>query len=124
MGSRAMLVGGMAVGNFILVNGTAIAAQLLVFADSDEEGTFLLLCAPAVIGLGLIAAAYQAFRYGEEVESRQKGAEKAAGVGSKASTGNSAVGSVRNMLGDSGGGDFLSTGLQVLEELSEMSRKK
>ncbi len=120
----AMLVGGMAVGNFILVNGTAIAAQLLVFADSDEDGIFLLLCAPAVIGLGLIAAAYQAFRYGEEVESRQKGAEKAAGVGSKASSGNSPIGSVRNMLGDSGGGDFLATGLQVLEELSEMSRKK
>ncbi|MBP7997745.1 MAG: hypothetical protein KA314_18915 [Chloroflexi bacterium] len=118
----AMLVGGMALGNLILVNGTVIAARLFVFVDSDEDGTFLLLCAPAVIGLGLIAAAYQAFRYGEEVESRQKGAEKAVGVGSRATTDNSPVSAVRNMMGDSGG-DFLTTGLKVLEELSEISRK-
>lgn len=119
----AMLVAGMAAGNFILVNGTAIAARLFVFVDSDEDGAALLLCAPAVIGLGLIAAAYQAFRYGEEVETRHKGSEKAAGVGGRVSSGKSPVSAVRNLMGNSDNNDFLSTGLQVLEELSEMSRK-
>lgn len=114
----AMLVMGMAAGNFILVNGTAIMARLFLFVDSDEDGAVLLLCAPAAIGLGLIAAAYRAFRYGEEVETRQSGTEKAysSGRASKKS-------GLRGMLGQDSDGDFLSTGLQVLEELSELKRK-
>jgi hypothetical protein len=114
----AMLVMGMAAGNFILVNGTAIMAQLFIFVESDDDGGILLLCAPAVIGLGLIAAAYQAFRYGEEVETRQSGTEKAFTGGRSP-----AAGSIRNLLGKDGDDGFLSTGLQVLEELSELKRK-
>ena len=69
----------------------------------------------------LAAAAYRAFRSGEEEESRQKGAEKA--VASSATSGSGALSdTVRSLTGQKQG-DFLSTGLQILEELSEISRK-
>lgn len=71
----AALVGGLAAGNFILVNGTlAMAAG---FADSsDSDGGWLIL-APIVIGLALIIAGYRAFRYGEEVEQIEGKVKKA-----------------------------------------------
>lgn len=118
----AMLVGGMALGNLILVNGTIIAAQIAFYTtDSDSDGAMALLCLPPVIGLALVAAAYRAFRYGEEVETRQKGAEKA--VASSTTSGSGALSdTVRSLTGQKQG-DFLSTGLQILEELSEISRK-
>jgi hypothetical protein len=71
----AVLVGGMAAGNFILVNGTIIAGRIL--AESDNGDGWFLLAVPAAVGLGLIAAAYARFRHGEEVEQLQKGAAKA-----------------------------------------------
>jgi hypothetical protein len=70
----AALVAGMAVGNFILVNGTLLVLRVLSDAD-DELGLAVL---PIIAGAGLILAGYRAFRYGGEVEQTQKGAEKAA----------------------------------------------
>ena len=112
----AALVGGLAAGNFILVNGTLLAGTFI--GSSDEDGSLFLILMPIALGIGLIAAGYRAFRYGEEVEEVQKGARKAA------------------MAGDSGSGGLLSaftggssdvqemmrSGMSVLEELSEMKR--
>ena len=112
----AALVGGLAAGNFILVNGTLLAGTLI--GNSDEDGSFLFILMPIALGIGLIVAGYRAFRYGEEVEEIQKGARKAA------------------MANDSGGEGLLSaftggssdmeelmrSGMSVLEELSEMKR--
>lgn len=72
----AMLALGMASGTFILVNGTIIAG--LVLANSGDEDSLLLILLPIVAGIGLIAAGYRKFRYGEEVESMQEAAKKAA----------------------------------------------
>ncbi len=72
----AMLVGGMALGNLLLVNGTILAVMLL--SESSDDDSALLLCLPTIIGLAIILAGYRAFRYGEEVEQRAKGARKAA----------------------------------------------
>ncbi len=72
----AMLVLGMALGNLILINGTALATRLL--AEDSDEGGLALLLVPIAVGIGLIVAAYRTFRYGEEVEEIQKEAKKAA----------------------------------------------
>jgi hypothetical protein len=71
----AMLVSGMAIGNFILVNGTIIAGRIIV--ESADDDSLFLLALPAAVGLGLIVAGYRKFRYGEEVETIQKSARKA-----------------------------------------------
>jgi hypothetical protein len=72
----AMLVAAMAIGNFILVNGTIIAGRII--AESSDDDSFFLLALPLAIGIGIIAAGYHRFRHGEEVEFLQKGAGKAA----------------------------------------------
>lgn len=71
----AMLVGAMAAGTFILVNGTVLAG--LAVANSDDGDGLAFLLVPIAIGVGLIAAGYRKFRYGEEVEQMQKSAKKA-----------------------------------------------
>jgi len=71
----AMLIAGMAVGNFILVNGTIIAGTIM--AESPDDDSLFLLLLPLSIGVALIIAGYRKFRYGEEVESIQKSARKA-----------------------------------------------
>ena len=98
----AMLVGGMAAGTFLLVNGTAIAGFAMANSD-DGEGFFLILL-PIVFGIALIAAGYRAFRYGEEVESIQQAAKKA------------------TLAGRGGSKDLFSTGLNLLEEMSEFNK--
>jgi hypothetical protein len=97
-----MLVSGMALGTFILVNGTAIAGYITT-SGGDDDSLFLLLF-PVGIGIGLIIAGYRRFRYGEEVESIQKSARKAALSGADESRG------------------LLSTGMSLLEELSDLNR--
>jgi hypothetical protein len=94
----AALVAGMALGNFLLVNGTLLAARVLS-GNGDDEGLALILL-PLGVGISLIVAGYRAFRYGEEVEEIQKGAKKAA-------------------LTQSPSGR-LETGLRIIEELSEL----
>jgi hypothetical protein len=81
----AVLVGGMALGNFIMINGTLLAGWFLD-SSSDDDGLGLV-CLPFVIGVGMIVAAYRAFRYGEEVEKIDAAARKAQGSRDKGSRG-------------------------------------
>lgn len=73
----AALVAGMAIGNFLLVNGTIFALWFGSGSDGEEFLATLLL--PVILGIGLIVGGYQAFRYGEEVESRADTAKKEQG---------------------------------------------
>ncbi|UCG23827.1 MAG: hypothetical protein JSW55_17090 [Chloroflexota bacterium] len=100
----AMLVGGMATGTFILVNGTILAGGLLA-ESSDSDGCGFILI-PLGLGIGLIVAGYRRFRYGEEVESVQKSAKKAPLAGAYRPKG------------------LLSTGFDLLDELSELDNLK
>ncbi len=95
-----MLVVGMAAGTFILVNGTILAGTAA--AASDDGEAFGLLCLPVAIGFGLIALGWRRFRYGEEVETMQKGAKKA-DLGKRGS-----------------GGGLLPGGLRILEEFTDI----
>lgn len=80
-----MLVGGMAVGNLLLVHGTALALQILSSSDSsDHVGALLLL--PIVGGIALMVGGYRAFRYGEEVEKIEASARKAESTRAKKSS--------------------------------------
>jgi hypothetical protein len=99
----AMLVLGMAVGNFVLINGTVIAG--LVISGGDDDSIALLLI-PILLGIGLMIAGYRRFRHGEEVEYRQKEARKAP-------LGRSAQGQ-----------DLLSGGLELLDELSDLDLRR
>jgi len=68
----ARLVGGIALGAILAVDGSALAFAIAAQAKGDSViafigGGFVLL----LIGFGLIAASYRAFRYGEEFEYRQ-----------------------------------------------------
>jgi len=94
----AMLVGGMAIGNLLLVNGTIIAGLALSASDDGDSIAFIL--APLAIGVGLIFAGYRKFRYGEEVETIDKRAKKAA------------------LSGESKFKGYLPEGLGFLEDLS------
>jgi hypothetical protein len=70
-----VLIGGMAIGNFILVNGSILSA--LVVANSEDGDGFWLPLVAFGVGLLFIAGGYLKFRHGEEVESLQAGAKKA-----------------------------------------------
>lgn len=113
----AALVGGMAAGNFILVNGTLIAAQILA-GSSDDDGAWLILM-PIALGLGLIYAGYRAFRFGEEVEQVDGKVKKAMGGKNQA----------RNLLDTFTRGDDLDwnsvmkTGLDFLEEMNVSGKR-
>lgn len=71
-----MLIAGMALGNFILINGTIIGG--LIVAGSDEGDAFWLPLVALAAGIGIVVAGYLRFRHGEEVESLQASARKAA----------------------------------------------
>ena len=64
----AALVLGMALGAAILVLGSCLAFGLV--ARSEDSDSILVLLLPLIGGIGLMAAAYHAFRYGEEIEYR------------------------------------------------------
>jgi hypothetical protein len=96
----AALVGGLALGNLILVNGTILAGLLVSSSDDGDSAAALLI--PIAIGLGLIYAGYRAFRYGEEVETIQAGAKRMA------------------LAGKGGAKSKALSGLRILEELTEM----
>ncbi len=115
----AALVGGLAVGNFVLVNGTLLAGTIV--SNSDDGDGALLILVPIALGIGLIAAGYRAFRYGEEVEEIQKGARKATLAGEPEG------GLMSALTGGLIGGNsdvqgMMRSGLSVLEELSEGKR--
>ncbi len=68
----AVLVGGMALGSLLAVDGSALALYG-VFQMDDGDGVLALLGAAGVAlvaGFGMMAAAYRAFRYGEQFEYR------------------------------------------------------
>lgn len=71
----AALVGGMAAGAFLMVDGTALALGLL---SGSDEGSLLILVVPFLVGAALMAAGYRAFRYGEQVEHRARVGRKPA----------------------------------------------
>ena len=74
----AVLVLGMALGAFLAVDVSALAFYFSTGNDSDEiigVGFILLL-----VGLGVMFAAYRAFRYGEQFEYRSGGSSLAKDV--------------------------------------------
>lgn len=100
----AMLVGGMALGNLILVNGIILGGYLLFYTGgSGDDNPGWLVFFPLAIGAGIIASAYRSFRYGEEVEERSGNSAKAELAGGKNNS-----------------SDLLKMGMRVVEELSEI----
>jgi hypothetical protein len=63
-----MLLGGTALGAFMLVDGVALA--LAIVANSDDGDSLGLLLVPLALGVVLIAGGYRLFRWGEEIEHR------------------------------------------------------
>jgi hypothetical protein len=78
----AMLVGGMLVGALLSVDASAIAFYLAAQTDSSDSagGLFFGGLALIAIGFGAMAAAYRAFRYGEQYEYRQKSKKSKDGI--------------------------------------------
>jgi hypothetical protein len=70
------LVVGMAVGNLLLVHGTAFAFQILANSNSDSDGLAFLFI-PPILGILAIVQGYRSFRFGEEVEYLDREARKA-----------------------------------------------
>lgn len=116
----AALVGGLALGNLILVNGTWLAT--LMVGNSDDDGSIFFILAPLAIGIALIVAGYRAFRYGEEVEQIQRGARKAKLADEV--DGSMLFATLTRSLtgGDSDVQNMLRSGMSVLEELTESKR--
>lgn len=108
----AALVAGLAVGNLVLVNGTLLAG----LAMSDDEDGLSLLLLPIAIGVGLILYGYRQFRYGEEVEDKPREFQKAATGPGKGFFGGTIPG-----LSDLP--QMMKTGMTLLEDMEEMSRK-
>lgn len=77
----AMLVGGMALGNLLLVNGCALLSLTSNSSSSDDGNGLAVIAIPVLIGGAVIYAGYRAFRYGEEVEKLDRKNQKAEGVG-------------------------------------------
>jgi hypothetical protein len=70
------LVLGMAVGNLLLVHGTALAFRVMSYAHNDNNNGWALLLVPPALGILAIIRGYRSFRYGEEVEQIDKEARK------------------------------------------------
>jgi len=64
----AALVAGFALASLILVDGTALAVQIV--AGSDDSDSAALLCVPVAVGGFLMLTAYRRFRFGELLEHR------------------------------------------------------
>lgn len=62
------LVAGFALAALLLVDGTALALQ--VVASSEDSDGIALVCLPLVLGVTIMAAAYRRFRFGEMLERR------------------------------------------------------
>jgi len=67
-----MLVGGTALGSFVIVDGLALALEIIGNSTKHEKGEIALLALPFVIGGALISGGYRLFRWGEEIEQRVK----------------------------------------------------
>jgi hypothetical protein len=70
----AMLVAGCALGSLLAIDGAAASAYMALQISDDGAEAFLgLALALLVVGFGMIAAAYRAFRFGEQFEYRKFG---------------------------------------------------
>ena len=107
----AALVLGLAVGNFVMVDGSALL--LNIFSGKDDGGLVPLLLAVAA-GAAIIVWGYRSFRYGEEIEEMPVENQRAVSGGS----------SISKMIGVDLGksGESLRMGMSILEELAEKSR--
>lgn len=65
-----MLVGGTAFGSFVLIDGLAVAFAIV--ANSSDEDSAALLLVPLAAGAALIYGGYRLFRWGEEIEHKEK----------------------------------------------------
>ena len=117
----AALVAGMALGNLLLVDGTAVAGWIAAASNSSNNDNSLgIVLVPLALGVGLIAMGYRAFRYGEEIEEidvQHKKARLASGSGS---------GDFDDLPDALKSGDFsklLETGLSFVEEMAELKIK-
>jgi hypothetical protein len=69
-----ILVGGMAMGAALAVDGSALMAYLGTSSHGDSGSGMLAAALIALIaGIGIMGAAYRTFRYGEQYEFRRKG---------------------------------------------------
>ncbi|HSD82357.1 MAG TPA: hypothetical protein VLG46_00770 [Anaerolineae bacterium] len=71
------LVAGMAIGNLLLVHGTAFAFQVMAYTSDHDNDAWAFLLIPPILGLLAIIQGYRLFRYGEEVEHLDREARKA-----------------------------------------------
>jgi hypothetical protein len=111
-----MLVGGLASGNFIMINGTAVAA--FIFDGSDDDGLGIA-CIPFIVGVALIIGGYRAFRYGEEVETRPATYQK-----KSAPTAVNLSGLVGKLSNSKNGTlDIGAMGMTLIEEIGEMQKQ-
>jgi DNA-directed RNA polymerase subunit RPC12/RpoP len=67
----AMLVGGMALGAFLAVDGSALVFYMMANSDGDSGGLFVFALGLLVAGFGVMGVAYRKFRRGEEFEFRR-----------------------------------------------------
>ncbi len=75
----AMLVGGMALGAAVAVDGGALALYLATQTKGDSAATLFIGCLALFgVGFGIMGVAYRAFRYGEQYEFRS-GSKKSLG---------------------------------------------
>lgn len=96
----AALVGGMSIGNLLVVHGTAFAFQVLAYMDSGDDDAWAILFIPTIVGIVSMIGGYRAFRYGEEVEHIDQSARKAATTKQAADTISSLLNSGGDMLGE------------------------
>jgi hypothetical protein len=108
----AVLVLALALGNLVLVDGSALL--LWIISSNDDGDGFILALFTLIAGISIILAGYRAFRSGEEVEERPSENQKAlAGGKSMFNIPGINVGNSREML---------QMGMNMVEELSERSR--
>ena len=70
----AVLIFGMIIGAFLTVDGSSLAWYMALQSSSDDSnGLFAVGALAFLVGIGLMFAAYRAFRYGEHYEYRRGG---------------------------------------------------
>lgn len=115
----AALVVGLALGNLLIVDGTALLLGLSSRSSDDDTGLGALLMA-IVIGAAIILYGYRQFRYGEEVEDKPKEYRKAL------TTPTVKLDSIGGLIASSSKlselSDMMKSGMALAEELEEAKR--
>ncbi|MEM7798769.1 MAG: hypothetical protein AAF633_06240 [Chloroflexota bacterium] len=121
----AVLTLAMAFGHLILVNGSALI--LGGFSGSDDGPPFLFLLFPVGIAWLIMQFGYRRFRYGEEVEKRKFGSQKAFRNRRRARSGDSLVPwniNIGGMRIDQSTINDISGRLEMLGDMDEADLKK